>query len=236
MTVAEPAGRVALYFAPREDHPLWQAGCAWLGRDARRQARLTPWAREAVSAPWRYGFHATLAAPMALRNPASAADFNAALTRLAGGITRFAMPDLEVAALGDFLALRPRHALADCHALRALADACVHFADDWRAAPDHAELSRRLRGDLDERQRRHVERHGYAHVLEDWRFHMTLSNSFGPPQQLASPAAQALRQAAQDHFNAALAVPLVCEDICLFEEPAPGRALVLARRVALATR
>jgi hypothetical protein len=236
MTLAEPAGRVALYFAPREDHPLWQAGSDWLGRDARLQARLTPWARDAVSAPWHYGFHATLAAPMALRDPALAADFDGALTRLAAGIVCFAMPDLEVAALGDFLALRPREPLGDGHALRGLADACVHFADTWRAPLGQAELSRRLRGDLGQRQRRHVEWHGYAHVFEDWRFHMTLSNSFGPPQHLASPAAQVLRQAAQDHFSVALAAPLLCEDICLFEQPAPGRPLVLARRVALATR
>jgi hypothetical protein len=236
MTVAKPSRRVALYFAPREDHPLWQAGCDWLGRDSRLQARLTPWSRDVVSAPWRYGFHATLAAPMALRDLALAADFEVALTRLAAGIACFAMPQLEVAALGNFLALRPREPLGDGHALRELADACVHFADTWRAPLGQAELRRRLGGDLDERQRRQVERHGYAHVFEDWRFHMTLSNSFDPPQQLASAAAQALRQAAQDHFSAALAAALVCEDICLFEEAAPGRALVLTRRVALATR
>ena len=29
----ERSARVALYYAPALDDPLWRAGCAWLGRD-----------------------------------------------------------------------------------------------------------------------------------------------------------------------------------------------------------
>jgi hypothetical protein len=52
--------RYAVYYAPDPQHPLAQAGCAWLGRDARALAPLTLPACDLVRAPWRYGFHATL--------------------------------------------------------------------------------------------------------------------------------------------------------------------------------
>lgn len=60
--------RYALYFVPHASHPLWDAGCAWLGRDAAAEANRMPLPiprlasdlfAQANAAPRRYGLHAT---------------------------------------------------------------------------------------------------------------------------------------------------------------------------------
>lgn len=228
--------RYAVYWAPEPAHALWRAGVEWLGRDPSDSAApaLPGTAREATAAPRRYGFHATLKAPITLRTGASAQDFFDAVHALAQRIPRFAMPRLRVDTLGGFIALRPGEPVEASHALRRLADACVRSLDDWRAPMDAETLQRKLQADgLGPAQQQCVRRWGYAHVFEHWRFHMTLTDT------LAHDASgEALRRRLIDeatrHFAAALAAPLACESLCVFVEPAPGAPFVLAQRVPLA--
>lgn len=58
--------RWAVYWTPEPAHPLWRAGCEWLGRDPAADTDGVPPPHR--RAPWRYGFHATLKAPMPLRD------------------------------------------------------------------------------------------------------------------------------------------------------------------------
>ena len=64
--------RVAVYYAPEADDPLWRAGCEWLGRDPERGTALAQpvvaGLHENTEDPRRYGFHATLKAPMVPRH------------------------------------------------------------------------------------------------------------------------------------------------------------------------
>lgn len=155
----------------------------------------------------------------------------AAVKGLAARHAPFAMPALRVDMLADFLALRPEQALTADHPLRRLADDCVQQLDAWRAPLSHPQRERQLKPGLSERQREHVQRFGYAHVLDDWRFHMTLTGSLAA----LDPARRAaLRQAAEDHFAAALAVPLCCDALCVFVEPSPGVPFELRHRFLLA--
>lgn len=221
--------RCAVYWAPEIDHPLWQAGCDWLGRDpARDEAIGTP--HEATDAPRRYGFHATLKAPF---TPAGdRGDFEQALGALAATLPRFAMPPLHVDWLSDFLALRPAVPIAPEHPLRHLADTCVRELDTWRAPLSEAELQRRLaNGALDDVQQALLRRFGYPHVLDRWRFHMTLTDSVPAGSRALR---ERLQRDAQAHFAAALAQPLHCESLSLFVEPAPDAPFRLARRFPLA--
>jgi hypothetical protein len=229
----EPTARYALYFAPEANHPLWQAGCTWLGRDPRAEQPQATWRIEAVRVPWRYGFHATLAAPMRLRKGAMAFDFMRALDRFAQEQDGFLLPPLSVASLGRFFALRPIDGLPRHQALHTLASACVGLCDDWRAPLSSKDMQRRLAVEMTPRQRSQVVRHGYGHVHEDWRFHMTLSNEF---DDLAQAAAIALRCAAEAHFAEALATPVACNSLCLFVEPAPEEPFMLLRRFALRSK
>ncbi|MBI5256877.1 MAG: DUF1045 domain-containing protein [Burkholderiales bacterium] len=220
---AAPA-RHAVYWVPARQHPLWAAGCAWLGRDP-EQAEAgapPPQARE----PWRYGFHATLKAPMRLREGRCEPTLDAALCALADSQADFALPPLQVGWLSGFLALRPAQALAQDHPLHRLAERCVRELDAFRAPPDAAEAARRAATLADDQARALLAAWGYPHVLSRWRFHLTLSDP-AP----AEPAALAAR--AQAHFAAALAQPLHAAALALFVEPAPGQPLRLVRRYPL---
>ena len=221
--------RYALYFAPSATHPLWDAGCRWLGRDPESGSTSSGGAHRAD--PRRYGFHATLKPPFALREDAGKSSLFAALSHFVDEHAPFAMPPLAVAALGDFVALRSvdRDATAPRQPLRELADDCVRLFDEFRRPPSVEETARRMAPDLDDQQRANVARWGYPHVFEHWRFHMTLTDSVADDDVRDALLADATR-----HFSAALAEPLRCDGVALFVEDAPGVDLRLLRRFEFA--
>jgi len=217
--------RLAVYFAPDPAHPLWRAGCDWLGRDPLTPDPGTPppHARD----PWRYGFHATLKSPLVLRAGTTGADFLRAVETVARAHAAFAMPPLEVGMLDGFIALLPTRASAE---LQALADACVRELDGFRAAPSAAEVARRLRLPLDAEQRALLDLWGYPHVLARWRFHMTLTDRIDPADTARRDELLAVARA---HFAPALAAPLPCAALAVFTEPRAGEPFMLARRLPL---
>jgi len=221
--------RYALYFAPAAHHPLWTAGCRWLGRDPESGAAGEGGPHRAD--PRRYGFHATLKPPFALREGMSRSQLLAALAHFVDVRRPFAMPPLAVATLGDFVALRPADpgATAADQPLRRLADDCVRLFDEFRQPASLDEAARRLSAGLDEQQRENVARWGYAHVFEWWRFHMTLTDSL-PRDAQGGRLRDELVDAARRDFADALALPLRCDGVALFVEDAPGAAFRLLRR------
>jgi hypothetical protein len=221
--------RYALYFAPAAHHPLWTAGCRWLGRDPESGASDGGGAHRA--GPRRYGFHATLKPPFALREGLSRSQLLAAVSHFVDERTPFAMPALHVATLGDFLALRPLEAGATAtgQPLRDLADDCVRLFDEFRRPASADETVRRQAAALDGPRRENVARWGYAHVFEQWRFHMTLSDPL-PADTQGERLRDDLLDAARREFAAALASPLRCDGVALFVEDAPGADFRLARR------
>lgn len=222
--------RLAIYWLPAPDHPLWEAGCLWLGRDPRGDDAPGQRPPEHARAPWRYGFHATLKAPMALRVAGTEDRFMSAVAALAARHRDFALPPLQVNWLAGFLALRPSSAPARGHPLRRLADACVTELDDWRAPMDLAEVERRGSAiPLAQRDEQLAlpRRWGYPHVLDHWRFHLTLSDR--------EPAgAPALLARARAHFARALEQPLRAHAIAVCREDAPWAPLRLVQRFELA--
>jgi hypothetical protein len=229
------AARYAAYWTPDLRHPLWQAGCEWLGRDA-----LSGWIsaspRPHTKEPRRYGFHATLKAPMALRAGATEQDFLQRLADVAARHAAFAMPPLEVSTLRGFVALRPSVQIHPTHPLRQLADACVRDLDGLRRPATAEELDRRLQSmDFDSEERANIEQVGYAFAFGKWRFHMTLSDSFGSSEPDRQQRDRLIDEA-REHFLPALAAPLECTGVSLFVEPSPGMPFVLAGRVPLAGR
>lgn len=226
--------RYAVYWAPQADHPLWHAGCEWLGRDPVRHGRtLSPQGRP-VQAPARYGFHATLKAPLSLREGLQEAEFLRAVQDAAGRVQRFTMPALQVQWLGDFLALRPVEPIGVQHPLRQMADHAVQALDEWRARPSEAELKRREEAQvLSPTQAAALRRWGYPHVFEHWRFHMTLSDTLHPDRTHPDERGD-LKAAAEAHFEPALREAVPCVSWAIFVEPAPDAPFVLAERFPLA--
>ena len=219
--------RYAAYYAPLPDDTLWQAGCAWLGRDPAGGALARgPGLPDAVTAaPRQYGFHATLKPPMRLRPGCTRDDVVAALREVAAGVPAFALPPLAVRDWHGFLCLRET---APCPELQALADACVAGLDHLRAPPDAAELARRRDRGLGDAQDANLVRWGYPQVFATWFFHMTLT------RRLDGAELAMLRPAAEAWFAPALGRPRVVSDVCLFVQAGPAAPFRLEARVACA--
>jgi hypothetical protein len=130
---------------------------------------------------------------------------------------------LHVANLSGFLALVP---VGDLTALQALAAAVIEGTDDLRAPLSEAEIARRKPARLTARQLTLLRRWGYPWVMEEFRFHLTLTG------QLAHDASEVLAPQLQALFAPVLPRPFVVEDLCLFGEDANGR-FKLVQRYAL---
>lgn len=224
------AYRHAIYWAPPREHPLWRAGCAWLGRDPETGETFAPplldgldRARHAAitTEPRRYAWHATLKPPFRLSAGATEASLDAAIARFAAARSAFPAPALAVNLLAGFLALTPS---APGARLDALAAECVAAFDPFRTPADPDELARRRRAGLSARQEGLLARWGYPYVLEEFRFHLTLT------ARLPSGEAEALRRALALHLADALAEPVMIDAIALYAEPAPGAEFLLLRR------
>jgi len=228
------AARYAVYYAPPVDSELWELGCRWLGRDPQRGDFLEQPAVQGMDAariaaltdsPRTYGFHATLKPPFHLREGCDAHDLDRALSALSRTQQPFAMPRLQLARLGGFLALVP----ADAHpALCDLAQQCVVELDSLRRAPAAEELLRRRSAALSDRQARLLERWGYPYVLEEFRFHLTLT------ERLSEPDKACLSTWLNSWFDAALTQTLTVEDVSLYVQPAAQEPFRLLRRYRLA--
>ncbi len=227
--------RYAVYFAPAPHTRWWAFGCAWLGYDPLACSAVPqlaiPDVSDAVFAavtgvPWRYGFHATLKAPMRLADAVGEAEFLAAVERLAAGRAAFTLPALQVERLGGFLACTT--AARDSR-LHGLADDCVRELDAFRAPTDAAEVARREAAGLSDAQRALLARWGYPYVLDEYRFHMTLT---GPLDRVMPQVEIAVTEAAAAAVAALADEPLVCDAVCVFTQAAPGAPFRLRHRHA----
>ena len=210
--------RYAIYFAPAPTTPLWRLASAVIGRDAATGETPPPpaaapcdgpdWAARTAE-PRRYGFHATLKAPFELAEGADEAMLVAAAEAFAAARTGFAVDDLAVDLLGDFVALRPRVRIGD---LDRLAADCVVAFEPFRAALDARERARRLGPDPNPARIEAVDRWGYAHVFEHFRFHMTLT---GP---LAAEECEPTRAALARLLGEVVARPMAVSAIAIFHQ------------------
>jgi hypothetical protein len=222
--------RAALYWAPAIDDPLAAAGNSWLGRDAETGAIVAqpdiPDIASVTEDARVYGFHATLRPPMRLATGWE--EFCAASEEIAARTAPFALPPLEVVAVGGFLALV---LTAPCPALHDLADACVAGTDRHRLPPDEHELARRRATGLSAGEAAMLARWGYPYVMDTWSFHMTLS------RRLTDVEMARLLPAARAHFAEALAVARRVTEICVFTQrqntSTDRAALLLALRLRL---
>ena len=218
--------RYAIYFVPPADDRLWQAGNHWLGRNPESGTVFAQNSEDALvtEEPRRYGFHATLKPPFALAPERDPAELEAALAEFAGERAPFEVSGLKVSRLGRFVALVPNDPAPK---LRMLADACVRSFEPFRAPLSDAEIARRRPAELSPRQADYLLRWGYPYVLEEFRFHMTLTGSLDPV------SAQSYERRLEALFAPILSSRIVIREIALFVEPAADEAFTLTRRFIL---
>jgi len=191
MNAWTPDARVALYYAPPAVSAWWNAGSEWLGRDAETGAFLEPPAVPALGqtvasltvAPRRYGWHGTLVPPFHIAEGYAPEDVFAAAKEWAKQITPLDAL-LQAADLGRFVALKAAHADHD-NAIRDIAASALHALAALRARPSSEDNEKRLASHLNPRQRALLHEWGYPYVLDEFRFHMTLSDSIDSETQRA---------------------------------------------------
>jgi putative phosphonate metabolism protein len=228
------SARYAIYFAPAPDTRWWAFGCEWLGYDPLACTAVRQRVVQDVPAdvfadvtlvPFRYGFHATLKAPMRLADGTDEDQLLDAVAALAAGRAPFALPRMRVGRLGGFLACLPETRDERVHAL---ADDCVRELDRFRAPPAPEEIAKRRAKGLSPAQAALLERWGYPYVLDEFRFHMTLT---GPLDGVLPQVEIAVAEAAQADMDALADEPLLCDALCVFRQAAPQGPFRLWQRL-----
>ena len=225
--------RYALYFAPHAESDLGTFGNGWLGREPAQDIDLPrPEISNlnandiiaATTSPTRYGFHGTLKPPFALKNGQGRADLEAAVERLCADAAPITCGPLILKSIGQFLALVPTEPVTP---LENLAGMLVRGLDSFREPEDAAGMNKRRSAGLTERQEDYLIAWGYPYVMEEFRFHLTLSNKLAP-EQLAR-FEESLRPIIAPLCDA----PFQIDDICLFGDPGNGKPFRLLKRFAL---
>lgn len=219
--------RYAIYFTPPPG-PLAAFGASWLGWDTGTGqpvaypdiAGLPCPVAEITETPGRYGLHATIKPPFRLAGGCCEADLIGALEAFCAQHGAATAEKPELARMGRFLALVPADSTG---ALNGLAAAVVRDLDGFRAPPGEAELARRRKAGLSARQERHLLSWGYPYVMEDFRFHITLTGRL--PKSQIGPVKEVLTR----HFGPLLPDPFVIDGLSLMGEDATGRFHLIRR-------
>lgn len=218
--------RFAIYYLPPEG-ALADFGAGWLGWDcvAGRDSipPHVPGLDDVTMTPRKYGFHGTLKPPFRLADGTDAAGLRQAVAQMAQVCPAAQSDALTLTALGRFLALTP---VGDTSGIARVAATCVEALDVFRAPPDEAELERRRKARLSDRQEALLQRWGYPYVMEEFRFHMTLTG------RLSVEEIDHWCDIARAHLPP-LPSPFVMDEVALVGERQDGR-FELIQRYALA--
>ena len=229
---APTAPRYAIYYAPEPGSALDTFGQTWLGlrgRDALAAAigksskvsldRIT----QLTESPRRYGFHGTLKPPFEL-NPASRAEGLISATRVfARSRAPIQLPPLELAVIGKFIALTP---VAESAALEKLAAACVRAFEGYRSP-----LSKRQEEDyklnkLTVHQEQMLEHWGYPYVMEEFRFHISLTDRIDEDAER-----EAVMALLANFAKPVLGQPILIRDLVVFAQDGLGQPMKAIERI-----
>lgn len=214
--------RYAIYYAAARGSNLDRFGAQHIGYDAWSGVELRfpddllqaePDWRELTEDPRKYGFHATLKAPFALAHEQTETGLAAACASFAEQPRPIPVIGPVVDSISGFIAVIPARRSAE---LDALAADCVTRFDGFRAPLTQADRARRHPDKLTPRQRDHLDRWGYPYVMEEFRFHMTLTGRLDAKRR--EPVLAMLR----DRFAVLNIATLAIDRIALFRQDGPA--------------
>jgi putative phosphonate metabolism protein len=177
--------RYAIYYVPDPGTALDRFGAELLGYDAHSGTdlpfpdsilRSAPDWPDLTRDPRKYGFHATLKAPLSLAHRKTEAELVAACAAFAGAPRSVPVIRPVVGSISGFIAVVPGEPVPE---LKRLAADCVSEFDQFRAPLTTQDRARRNPSQLTPRQCEHLDRWGYPYVMEEFRFHMTLTGRIG---------------------------------------------------------
>ena len=225
--------RYAIYYAPAPGSDLDRFGAHLLGYDAFSGEDLpfaegvlqtAPDWRKATADPQKYGFHATLKAPFSLAPGKSEAEFLDACAAFASVPRTIPVIRPVVGSISGFIAVIPAEPPPE---LIQLAADCVSEFDLFRAPLTEADRARRNPSQLTPVQRGHLERWGYPYVMDDFRFHMTLTG------RLDTERRAPLLAMLTERFSAIGLKTLAIDAIALFRQDKADSRFRIVRRYVL---
>ncbi|MBO9478535.1 DUF1045 domain-containing protein [Shimia sp. R11_0] len=207
--------RYGIYYTP-EPGALADFGAQWLGWDPvagkhcphAEIADLPRPVEEITAMPRKYGLHGTIKPPFFLADGHSPEALQKALAGLCATLPPVTLPSLTLSRLGSFLALKID---GDQTPLAALAARAVIELDRFRRPPSEAELARRRQANLSPQQEALLAQWGYPYVMEEFRFHITLTGRLGKD-------AEQTQAALQPHIAPLLPQPFVVGSLTLMGE------------------
>ena len=173
--------RYAIYYVAAPGSDLDRFGAQLLGYDAYTGGdlpfpdgimQMAPDWRDLTRDPRKYGFHATLKAPLSLAPGKTEAELLATCESFAHKPRPIPVIRPVVGSISGFIAVVPAAPSAE---LDRLAADCTSEFDSFRAPLTSEDRARRNTSDLTPRQCEHLDRWAYPYVMEDFRFHMTLT-------------------------------------------------------------
>jgi putative phosphonate metabolism protein len=217
-TPMTPFPRYAIYYAVPPGYALDRFGAELLGYDAwtggdlpfpEDVLRTVPDWQTLSADPRKYGFHATLKAPLPLADGKTESELLAACADFADIPRPIPVIRPVVGSISGFIAVTPAERSSE---LEALAAECVSAFDRFRAPLTPEERRRRNRLNLTLRQRDHLERWGYPYVMEEFRFHMTLTG------RLDTARREPILKMLQERFAVIRLERLAIDRIALFQQ------------------
>ncbi len=167
--------RFAIYYLPPEG-ALADFSAGWLGWDVTAGRPVdqpdVPGIAQITKTPSKYGFHGTLKPPFRLVQGCDLPRLADAVAGMAAASAPAQCEGLVLSRIGHFLALTPK---GEADSIGRVAATCVQELDTFRAPMDDSELKRRRKSGLSQRQDALLERWGYPFVLDEFRFHLTLT-------------------------------------------------------------
>jgi len=211
--------RYAVYAVP--DGVWGDFGANWLGWDTRTGVPVEAADAEQVALtdrPRKYGFHGTIKPPFRLADGASVEDLKNGLRDLCATFAPVPMQSLQLSQIGRFFAMV---APDENPAIGAVAAECVQKLDVFRAPLNEKELARRRASRLTDRQEELLVAWGYPYVLDEFRFHLTLTGPVDAPETVTTR----LREATAVPLQTSLSL----DSLCVSGEDEAGRFRVIDR-------
>jgi putative phosphonate metabolism protein len=229
---AQTAPRYAIYYAPEPDSALDTFGQTWLGHRGADALAAAIGNNSKVSvarieqltdSPRRYGFHGTLKPPFELNAANSPEGLLAAARVFARSRGAIDLPPLELAVIGKFIALTP---IAESAALERLAAACVRAFEGFRTPLSKQQEEDYKLNKLTVHQEQMLEHWGYPYVMEEFRFHISLTDRIDDDDER-----HAVMELLTKLARPVLGQPIRIRDLVVFAQDSVGQPMKTLERI-----
>ena len=185
MTSPLSFSRYAIYYTPPAKDYLTRFAATWFGWDAYLGVtvahpvfcNLTCDIKEITSTPSKYGLHGTLKPPFSLAPNRSVDELCSSIFKIAKSVKKFEIPSIDLTILGGFIAIVPT---VKSNTMHSLAKKCVKDLDGFRVTESIENLKKRRAVGLTSSEENNLLKWGYPYVLDDFRFHLTLTSKLLP--------------------------------------------------------